>query len=484
MNNFPKLHNAMWPGLVGKGSPGAEPCIDLDTMLDLTARAEVNGVKFDGVDIFLFEPHINIDSSDDDLKRIADKIRAKGLVVGSVVAPIWPPTGGGSAMGSEEERKNFIGQVRKGCRIAAKFRELGLRPHGVVRLDTACSVTDWDKDPEGNTRLIAQTFREACDVAESFGERLAAEGEICWGSLQSWKETLKLLEMVNRPKTLGFQADMAHTLLYILGYNKPEDAILPPEWDWSDPAKFDEAYETLTNALRPWAIDFHVAQNDATVKGSGSHDKTGRHCLATDPNGKLDIPRHAGYWLRDENGNLTKAFRHICWDGCMFPNAVMMNQQTWNDILAAMIKVRDAHGWTEGAAPAVAPAKESVAEIVTRVVKTETLKEAGKQARPAAKQPVKMAVKPVVKKPTAKQPARKIAQPAVKKVVAKKPAKKAAKARQPVRKVVASKSTRKAAPRRVAKKMLKVKAVRMARKPTKPARRLAAKKDGGRGRRK
>jgi hypothetical protein len=29
----------------------------------------------------------------------------------------------------------------------------------------------------------------------------------------------------------------------------------------------------------------------------------------------------------------------------MFPNEVMMKQQTWNDILGAMIKVRDAHGW-------------------------------------------------------------------------------------------------------------------------------------------
>jgi len=37
----------MWPGLVGKGSPGAEPCIDLDTMLDLTANAQVDGIKFD-----------------------------------------------------------------------------------------------------------------------------------------------------------------------------------------------------------------------------------------------------------------------------------------------------------------------------------------------------------------------------------------------------------------------------------------------------
>ena len=36
-NTYPKLHNAAWPGVVGKGSPGAEPSIDLDTMLDLTA---------------------------------------------------------------------------------------------------------------------------------------------------------------------------------------------------------------------------------------------------------------------------------------------------------------------------------------------------------------------------------------------------------------------------------------------------------------
>ena len=31
----------------------------------------------------------------------------------------------------------------------------------------------------------------------------------------------------------------------------------------------------------------------------------------------------------------------------MFPNAVMMKRETWNDILRAMIAVRDAHGWKE-----------------------------------------------------------------------------------------------------------------------------------------
>ena len=83
-HGFPKLHNAMWPGLVGKGSPGAEPSIDLDTMLEMTANASVDGVKFDGVDLFLVDPHVSIDSTADELKRLADKIARKGFVVGSL----------------------------------------------------------------------------------------------------------------------------------------------------------------------------------------------------------------------------------------------------------------------------------------------------------------------------------------------------------------------------------------------------------------
>jgi hypothetical protein len=158
---------------------------------------------------------------------------------------------------------------------------------------------------------------------------------------------VELLELVDRPQTLGFQADMAHTLLYTLGYNAPGDAILPQSFDWKDDEKVQNALKTMTQALRPWTIDFHVAQNDATVKGGGSHDKTGKHCLPDDPNGKLNVARDSGHWLRDDNGILTKAFRHICWDGCMFPNEVMLKQQTWNSILGAMVSVREAHGWEE-----------------------------------------------------------------------------------------------------------------------------------------
>jgi len=343
-NNFPKLHNAAWPGVVGK-EPGTEnPPIPLETMLDYTAAAEVDGVKFDGVDLFLFDPHVSIDAGEDDLKALADAVGSRGLVLGSVVAPVWGPTGGGSAMDAKAGRRKFLAQVRKGCRIAARLRELGVRPYGIVRIDSACSTTEWAADPKASQK-IATTFKQAAKIARDHGERLAAEGEICWGGMQSWKKILDLLERVGEPETVGFQADMAHTLLYTLGYNAPEDRILPESFDWCDWVALDEALKTMANALRPWTIDFHVAQNDATVHGTGSHDKTGRHCLPNDPNGKLNIPHVAGFWLRDGEGNLTKAFRHVCWDGCMFPNDVMAKPETWNDILAAMLAVRDAHGW-------------------------------------------------------------------------------------------------------------------------------------------
>ena len=194
---------------------------------------------------------------------------------------------------SDADRRRFLDQVRKACRVAQRLTRIGPAPTATrsASIRPARSRTGAE-DPKRNQQLIADTFREACRIAGDHGERLAAEGEICWGGMHSWKRMIQLLEMVDRPQTLGFQADMSHTLLYLLGYNAPEDALLPQDFDWGDRDALRRAYRTLTAALRPWTIDFHVAQNDGTVHGSGSHDKTGRHCLPTDPNGKLDIPRH------------------------------------------------------------------------------------------------------------------------------------------------------------------------------------------------
>lgn len=331
-----KLHNAMWPGLVGK-EPGTDhPPISLDRMLELTHAAEVKGRKFDGVDLFLFHPHTDPDASEDQIKEMADKIASHGLKVGSLVAPVWPGTVGASSFGSDDDRKKFILAIEKACRIADILKAHGVREYGLIRIDSAGGVHDWAEDPAGNTRKIAETWREAGKIAEQHGERLAAEGEICWGGMHSWKAMIDTLEATGMPGVVGFQADLAHTYLYLMGYNAPEAALLKE--GYSD-AEFWPAYKILTDALRPWTIDFHVAQNDGSVHGTGSHDKTGRHCRADDPNGKLDIAKCSAIWLQ---GAAERGMKHICWDGCMFPNETLENSETWNTILGAMIKVDEA----------------------------------------------------------------------------------------------------------------------------------------------
>ncbi len=331
-----KLHNAMWPGLVGK-EPGTDhPPISLEHMLELTAATEVDGRKFDGVDLFLFHPHTDPDISDDDLKKMADQIAGYGLNVGSLVAPIWPGTVGASAMGSAEDQEKFLLAIEKACRIGKLFNEHGVRKYGVIRIDSATGPADWAADPEAGTRKIADTFRKAGKIAADFGERLAAEGEICWAGMHSWKAMLDTLEATGLPGTVGFQADLAHTYLYLLGYNAPESALLREGYTEDE---FWSAYKIMTDGLRPWTIDFHVAQNDGTVHGTGSHDKTGRHCLADDPNGKIDIAKASTYWLKDA---ADRGIRHICWDGCMFANETLEKPETWQHILEAMIAVDEA----------------------------------------------------------------------------------------------------------------------------------------------
>jgi hypothetical protein len=227
-NNFPKLHNAMWPGLVGKGSPGAEPCIDLDTMLDMTAKAEVNGVKFDGVDIFLFEPHVNIDSSDDDLKRLAGKSSAERVSLSGpssrrfgrrpAVARPWAAT---------KDRAKFVEQVRKGCRIAKKLRELGVSvPYGSVRIDfSRAGVSDWEKRIRRATpRKIAKTFKEAAKVGEGpWRAPCRLKARFAGAACTVGRQMLDLLEESrDQPEACRFSGGHGAHASLLLGYNEPK----------------------------------------------------------------------------------------------------------------------------------------------------------------------------------------------------------------------------------------------------------------------
>ena len=237
-------------------------------------------------------------------------------------------------LAADEQQEKFLDAVKMACRIAKVFNEHGARKGGVIRIDSAeFGVEKWKANPGEGTSRIIDTFKKAAAIAADHGERLAAEGEICWAGMHSWKDMLDLLEGVGMPETLGFQADLAHTYLYLMGYNAPEHALLQEGYSEEE---FYSAYEEMTDKLRPWTIDFHVAQNDGEVHGAGDHDKTGKHCPADDPNGKLDITRCSQYWLKDFQD---RGIKHICWDGCMFPNSTLGNPATWNAILKAMIGV-------------------------------------------------------------------------------------------------------------------------------------------------
>ena len=58
------------------------------------------------------------------IKALADKVKSKGLVVGSVVAPVWFDAAAG---GDATARANWVNHVRKAVRIAKKLRDLGVR---------------------------------------------------------------------------------------------------------------------------------------------------------------------------------------------------------------------------------------------------------------------------------------------------------------------------------------------------------------------
>ncbi|MFN9423849.1 MAG: sugar phosphate isomerase/epimerase, partial [Gemmatimonas sp.] len=118
----------------------------------MTAAANVDGQKFEGIDYFLFLPHTDPSASDSDLGKIADQIASYGFSVGSLVAPVWPGTVGDSAMGDAAAQEKFLSAVTMACRIANVFEQRGVRKYGVIRIDSAeFGVDKWRENPKANT---------------------------------------------------------------------------------------------------------------------------------------------------------------------------------------------------------------------------------------------------------------------------------------------------------------------------------------------
>ena len=182
-------------------SPDSEPPIDLDTMLDLTAKASVDGVKFDGVDLFLFAPHVSIDATDDELKRLADKIRARQArrrLAGraGLAADRWRLGDGrrrraqavrdAGAEGLRDRRRSCASSASASTASCASIPRRARRTGRKIRQAT----------PSGSR----ETFREACDVAEASASGSPPKEKSAGAACTAGSARSQLLEMVDRPE--------------------------------------------------------------------------------------------------------------------------------------------------------------------------------------------------------------------------------------------------------------------------------------------
>jgi len=121
--------------------------------------------------------HHQHDIDDEGIKALAEGSNPQlcGRLLWRRLAPLWRLSNG-----SDEERKGFLRRSRRLPNRPAPA-ELGVRPYGVVRIDSACGVSEWAQDAETNQRRLVQTFSEACDELRAWRERLAGR-EICWAA--------------------------------------------------------------------------------------------------------------------------------------------------------------------------------------------------------------------------------------------------------------------------------------------------------------
>ena len=247
------------------------------------------------------------------------------------------------AMGDEDDASNSSTQVQQGlphrpadarASASARTASSASTPRPASRTGTRIPRAT----PRRSPRPSARPAEVARTTANDSPPKAKSAGAACTPGAR-WSN---LLELVDMPGVVGFQADMAHTLLYMLGYNAEKDRILPEGLRLEGHGRRSTPpTRSSTDALRPWTIDFHVAQNDGTVFGSGTHDKTGRHCQADRPERqarhrqtrRLLAPRRQGQAHQDDPPHLLGRL-HV-------PQRRDGKPQTWNDILGAMIEVRE-----------------------------------------------------------------------------------------------------------------------------------------------
>ena len=289
----------------------------------------------------------SIDAGDDDLKRLADKIRAKRLrrrvARRAGVAADRRRIGDGQRRGAQEFRDAGAEGVRDRAE-AARPRHPPVR-RGAHRFRGQSRRLGEGSRPATRSRLPTRSARPATSRT-SFGERLAAEGEICWGGMHSWKRMVRAAGDGRSPEDARVSGRHgAHAALHD-GIQRAGGSPPPRRARLDDRSGARRGAENRDQ--RAAAVD------DRLPRRTERRDRSRARARTTRPGATASRPIRTASSTSSatpacgcatNSGEPTQAFQHICWDGCMFPNATMMQAKTWNDVLRLLIEVRNAHGW-------------------------------------------------------------------------------------------------------------------------------------------
>ena len=285
-NAYPKLHNAMWPGLVGKGPrQRAADRPRHDARPDRQRRGRRREVRRRRPLPLRPAHQHRLHDGRHQAARRQDRRRA-----GSPSARSSRRSGRRPAAArrwaTAEERKQFVdaGATRPAA-SASSCASSASAPTASSASTRPPAPTTGPRTPRATQKRIAETFREACD--DRRGPRRAARrrGRDLLGRhallAARWSSCSKL---VDRPETRRLP-----------GRHGPHAALHPRLQRARGPhpargLRLERPADARRRAARssptrcgPGRSTSTSPRTTRTVHGSGSHDKTGRHCLADRP---------------------------------------------------------------------------------------------------------------------------------------------------------------------------------------------------------
>ena len=326
-HTYPKLHNAMWPGLVGKG-PDSEPPIEPRHHARPDRRGR--GGRRSGSTAWTSSPPPRtrrIDASERRSGALADAVRVARpgdrLDRGAGLAAGGRRLGDGQRGGARAVRRRWSarpavigGRLRRAGGAAATASSASTRATGVAGL----GGRPGRQHARASRRRSARRATSPRTTASGWPPRARSAGAACMAGATCsicWRRSAGRTPSASRPTWRTRCSTRS-------AYNAPEDRIVPDGFRLGHGGAgcgaedHDRRAAALDHRLPRGAERRHREGHRAVAR----QDRAGTACRTTRTASSTSSTTPASGCAATD-GEPTRAFQHICWDGCMFANEAM-----------------------------------------------------------------------------------------------------------------------------------------------------------------